>query len=63
MLVLSRNKGEQIVLLRGDEVLARIEVVRAGDRVRLGFTADDDIRVLRSELLDTYVADAKEASV
>ena len=47
MLVLSRRESERIKL--GDSIV--VTVVRvAGDRVRLGIEAPDDIVVLRGEL-------------
>jgi carbon storage regulator len=47
MLVLSRKVGEQIII--GEDI--RVAVVSiSGDRVRLGFIAPADIRVLRTEL-------------
>ena len=47
MLVLSRKQSERIKL--GDRIV--VTVVRvAGDQVRLGIEAPDDIRVLRAEL-------------
>jgi carbon storage regulator len=48
MLVLTRRVGEEIII-DGD---IRITVVAVkGDRVRIGITAPDDVRVLREELL------------
>ena len=50
MLVLSRRKGEKIVV--GDN-LATIEVVEIrGDKVRLGIVADRNVPVYRSEILN-----------
>lgn len=49
MLVLSRHRGESIVI--GDDVI--ITVVRIdGDKVRLGFTAPRSVRVDRSEVAE-----------
>jgi carbon storage regulator len=54
MLVLSRKLGEQIVV--GDNI--RVTVVSISDgRVRLGFAAPADVRILRQEVL----ASAKRA--
>jgi carbon storage regulator len=49
MLVLSRKKGEKIVIGDG---LATIEVVEIrGDKVRLGIVADKTVPVHREEIL------------
>jgi len=46
MLVLSRKKGEDIVI--GDAVVRVVEI--RGDRVRLGIDADRDVPIRRGEL-------------
>ena len=47
MLVLSRKAGEKIVL--GDSIT--VEVVRiSGNRVAIGITAPDSVKILRAEL-------------
>lgn len=48
MLVLSRKKGEKIVI--GDVTVEVVEI--GGNRVRLGVTAPETTRILRGELLD-----------
>jgi carbon storage regulator len=47
MLVLSRKRGEKLVIGNGITVTV-VEVV--GNRVRLGIEAPDDVRILRGEL-------------
>lgn len=47
MLVLSRTPGESVKIGPGVEV--KIVEVR-GDRVRLGITAPEDVRITRSEI-------------
>jgi carbon storage regulator len=47
MLVLSRKRGERVVI--GGAVVVTVVDVR-GDRVRLGFEAPESITVLREEL-------------
>ncbi len=47
MLVLSRKRGQRVVI--GDDVTVTILEVR-GDRVRLGFTAPGEMPVHREEL-------------
>jgi carbon storage regulator len=47
MLVLSRKVGEEVLI--GDAIRVRILEVR-GNRVKLGFTAPDDVRFLRLEV-------------
>lgn len=49
MLVLSRKRGEKIIL-GGTIVVTVVEVV--GNKVRLGFDAPKDIEIIRKELLD-----------
>jgi carbon storage regulator len=48
MLVLSRRRGEQIVLPGLDVVLTVVEISR--DRVRLGITAPREVPVFRDEI-------------
>jgi carbon storage regulator len=47
MLVLSRKKGERILV--GDDVQVVVVDVR-GDRVKLGFEAPDDVAIHRQEV-------------
>ena len=49
MLVLSRKRGEQIVL--GDDVVITVVDIR-GDKVRLGIEAPMDVSVHRREVYD-----------
>jgi carbon storage regulator len=49
MLVLSRKKGESIVL--ADSIIVTVVDVKRG-AVRLGVTAPPDVRVLREELVN-----------
>lgn len=55
MLVLTRHLDEKIVVFKdgGDyEDIVEITIVKIGhDRVRLGFTANRNIKVVRKELL------------
>lgn len=48
MLILTRKIGEMIRI--GDEVTVRVLAVRGG-QVSLGFTAPDDVRIFREEVL------------
>ncbi len=53
MLVLSRFVNESIIIETPTYTI-RVLVVRiAGDKVRLGIEADDDVRIVREELLGT----------
>ena len=47
MLILSRKRGEQIVI--GDNIYLTVVAVR-GERVRLGFTAPPGVPIVREEL-------------
>jgi len=49
MLVLSRRKGESIKIGDGTEVFV-VEI--RGDRVRLGFQAGAEVRIMRAEIAD-----------
>lgn len=56
MLVLSRKKGEQIVVAIGNRTaLIRIVDVR-GDKVRVGITAPQDVAVHREEIWNRLLA-------
>ena len=48
MLVLSRKVGEEVLI--GDAIRVRILEIR-GNRVKLGFTAPDDVRFMRLEVM------------
>lgn len=52
MLVLSRKKDEDILIQTPEGRVVTIRVVEIiGDKVRLGFVADDCITIMRSELV------------
>lgn len=53
MLVLTRKKGESIVIRMGGRTILEITASHI-DRgvVRLGFTAEDDVRIDRKEVLE-----------
>jgi carbon storage regulator len=50
MLVLSRRLGERILI--GESIEVEVVAVR-GRRVRIGITCPGDVRIMRSELLET----------
>lgn len=50
MLVLSRKKGEAVVISLGDLRVSMTIVEVRGDKVRVGFSAPDDVQVHRSEI-------------
>lgn len=50
MLVLSREKDQEVVI--GNNVIVVTIVEIRGDKVRLGFTAPREIPIVRRELLD-----------
>ncbi len=53
MLVLSRKPDEKILL---PDLGITVEVIRvSGNRVKLGISAPENIRVLRGELVDDFV--------
>jgi carbon storage regulator len=49
MLVLSRKKGETIVI--GDNIIVTVVEI-AGDKVRLGFEAPKEVTIHRREIYD-----------
>lgn len=55
MLVLSRKKGESIVI--GDDIVLTIVEVR-GDKIRLGIEAPREVPVHRKEIRDAIVKTA-----
>lgn len=55
MLVLSRKKDEQIILKVPGHNDIEITIVRfEGQKVRIGITADQDVSIIRSELLSPF---------
>ena len=58
MLILSRKKGESIKI--GDDIEIFVAEIK-GDKVRLGISAPDDMKICRTELYLT-VENNKEAS-
>lgn len=51
MLVLSRKTNGAVLLLKDGDLLARVVIVQAGETVRLGFEANDEVVIAREELL------------
>lgn len=60
MLVLSRKKGQSIVLGDGVEITV-LDV--EGEAIKIGIKAPKDISILRKELLDSVQETNKEAAV
>jgi carbon storage regulator len=51
MLILSRKRNEDIVIGEGDKkVVVRVVEIR-GDKVRLGFIAEDGVTIMRAEII------------
>ena len=59
MLVLSRNRDEQIVI--SDNIVVTVVEIR-GDKVRLGIDAPKDIPVHRQEVFDAIQRENKQRS-
>ena len=59
MLVLARKKGESLVI--GDGIEITITDV-AGDKVRLGINAPQDVKIVRSEIIKTQEENKSAAS-
>jgi len=60
MLVLTRHRGEQIVI--ADDIIVTVVGVEGG-KVRLGIVAPPSIRVDRKEVHDRRLADGNRASL
>lgn len=60
MLVLSRKKGESIVI--GDDIVLTIVEVR-GDKIRLGIEAPREVPVHRKEIRDAILNSAQAESL
>lgn len=56
MLVLSREKGEDIMI--GNDIVIKIVDVRGGKKVRLGITAPRDTPVHRREIWEAITKNA-----
>lgn len=59
MLVLSRKKGEEILI--GDDVVVTVHRL-SGNRVSIGIKAPNSYRIIRGELCATDVSDNRPAS-
>lgn len=57
MLVLSRHKGERIVI--GDDIVLTVVEIR-GDRVRLGFTGPQEVPIHREEVFQRVAQEQLE---
>jgi carbon storage regulator len=57
MLVLSRNKGERIVI--GNDIVLTVVDIR-GDRVRLGFTGPTEVPIHREEVFRRLAAEEQQ---
>jgi len=58
MLVLGRLKGERVIVDGGRLVIEVVEV--RGDRVRLGFIADQDVVIDREEVAAAKAREARD---
>lgn len=58
MLILSRSKGQKIII-NDNIVLSVIEV--SGDQVRIGFEAPSNVTIYREEIYDAIQRQNKEA--
>lgn len=58
MLVLTRGKGEKVLIDNGKVIVEVVEI--RNNRVRLGFTCPTDMPVHREEVYETMKAQATE---
>lgn len=59
MLILSRKMGESLII--GDNIEIRVTEI-AGDKVKLGIEAPQDLKILRKELYQTVEGNRQAAS-
>ena len=58
MLVLGRNPGESVRLYRDGKFLGAVTFIKPlGQRARLGFEFEDDVRIVRDEVDEIYQDD------
>jgi carbon storage regulator len=50
MLILSRHREEKVIITAGVYTIEVMVVEMRGDKVRLGFTAHDDVTIHREEI-------------
>ena len=58
MLVLSRRKGEQLII--SDNII--ITVLESGDEIKLGIDAPKKVKIVRKELLDSVKETNKKST-
>lgn len=58
MLVLSRRKGEQLII--SDDII--ITVLESGDEIKLGIDAPKKVKIIRKELLDSVKETNKKST-
>ena len=58
MLVLSRRKGEQLII--SDNII--ITVLESGDEIKLGIDAPKKVKIIRKELLDSVKETNKKST-
>ena len=63
MLVLSRKRDESVIITTksGEQIVATVVEIR-GDKVRLGFSADESIEVHRQEVFEAIARERSRAS-
>lgn len=60
MLILSRNKGQKI-MINQDIVISVIDI--SGDQVRIGIEAPDHVTIYREEIYESIQRQNKEAAI
>lgn len=60
MLILSRKKGESIIIKTNDKII-KIRILENNDDVKIGFEADKDIKIYRSELYEEIARNNKQS--
>ena len=60
MLVVQRKVGERIMV--GDDIVITVTEVRAGGKVRLGFSAPPNVRIDREEIWNKIQQEKMDAS-
>lgn len=63
MLVLTRKKNETVIITLPDgRTIVAVVAETRGDKVRLGFIADDDIKIHRSEVHRAIRAESEKVA-
>ncbi|BBE30450.1 hypothetical protein OSSY52_05910 [Tepiditoga spiralis] len=60
MLILSRKKGESIIIKTNDKTI-KIKILENNGDIKIGFEADKDIKIYRNELYEEIAKNNKQS--